>query len=235
MGKHPNAARFDFNPPCSYPYYSMTRLRLAFSHFVSVCISNCPRLSVSLFARGGGGGGGAFSVSSFFVAALSHGLVVLVFAFMLAFGLLSNILLLINVPLSNNLIIVLLTSVPSAFVSYTFGSSFAPDVSTCLPTPFCSASLFLSTLETKKPVPNSLPPRTVNPKVGVVPGTTKIRRICGLIKRTVRIRDETENAHHDDADVVNVNISLDELVVDSLKLLLQSANNAVAISTNIKL
>uniref|UniRef100_A0A1A9WAY6 Uncharacterized protein n=1 Tax=Glossina brevipalpis TaxID=37001 RepID=A0A1A9WAY6_9MUSC len=241
-------------------------LRLSeFGSFVTrICISNLPRLSV-IFVRGGGGGGGAFNISSLFVVAQSQFLGVIVLGFVVEL-LLSNILLLINVPLSNNLIIVLLTSGPSTFDSNIFASSFTVDVKLCFPTgwstycltgnipklrtfntkrsclikaltfkPFCSASLFLSTLDTKKPVPNSLPPRTVNPKVGVVPGTTKIRRICGLIKRTIRMRDDTENAHQDEADVVNVNISLDELVVDSLKLLLQSVNNAVAISTCIEL
>lgn len=62
----------------------------------------------------------------------------------------------------------------------------------------------------------------------MAPGVTNIRRECGRIKRTIRMRVLAGIAHQDEAAVVSVSISLDELVVEPC-MLLQSVNIEVAI------
>ena len=68
-------------------------------------------------------------------------------------------------------------------------------------------------LDTKMPVPNSLPPRTENPYSGVVTsGNANIRLEFGRTKRITRtLLFVWLGMHHDEA-VVSVKTSLEELV-----------------------
>lgn len=56
--------------------------------------------------------------------------------------------------------------------------------------PFTSASLPLSTRETKNPLPNSLPPRIANPNDALLSGPRSTLLELGLTNRMTRIRGD---------------------------------------------